>query len=163
MFKDEIHVDKKNDLRYGTTKKPVHETMNEVMQLLREYDCERIVTDQQDDNLRIGFIYQGKPYKITVPKVYVKGEYEEKIGVRVVYQYLKIILSWTDEGVMSLNKALMSNRMVKLKGKTVALGEVADQVDNGEFKEMLGDESEALPEKDEEEPEDVDFEVVEER
>lgn len=161
MFEEEVHVNKKNELRYGTTKKPAHETMNEIMQLLREYDCERIVTDYEGDTMRLGFIYEDKPYKITIPKVYIRGEYEEKIGVRVVYHFLKIVLSWSKQGIVSLNKALMSGRMVKLRGKNLSLGEASEGLENGQLSSIIQSEVDKLPQSSEdEEPQEAEYEVV---
>lgn len=161
MFEDEVYVDKKNELRYGTTKKPAHETMNEIMQLLTEYDCERIVTDYEGDTMRLGFIYEGKPYKITIPKVYIRGEYEEKIGVRVVYHFLKMVLSWTKQGIVSLNKALMSGRMVKLQGKTVSLGEASEALEDGKLSSTIQSEVDKLPESSEDEDtQEAEYEVI---
>lgn len=131
MFKEEIKIEKENDVRYGTTEVPAHKTLNELMELLKKYDCDRIVTDYQGDNMRLCFIYRGDPYVIPIPKVYVRGEYNEKIGVRVVYHYLRILLSWTEAGIMSLDKALMSYRTVMLDGRTVSMSEIMNKMDNG--------------------------------
>lgn len=162
MFKDEVRVKSKNELRYGTTRKPAHETLNEIMELLDDYDCDRVLTDREGDQLRIGFIFQGTPYKIAVPRVYVDGEYNDKIGIRVVYHYLKMLLSWTKEDIVDLDKALMSSRMVEMGGESVALGEAADELGDGEFEGVIKQEHQ-LPaaEEDDSDVIEADYEEVE--
>ncbi len=156
MFEDEVHVKKKNDFRYGTTKKPAYETMNEIMDLLDEYGCERVMTDRKGESMRIGFIFEGRPYKIQIPKVYVNGKYNEKIGIRVVYHFLKIVLSWSKQGIVSMERALMSGRMVQIGNRTLSLGEAAEELDDGDLSSTLG---KHLPPK--REYEDAEYEVIE--
>jgi len=112
--------------------------------------------------MRIGFIFEGKPYKIKIPKVYVRGNYKEKIGIRVVYHFLKMVLSWTQESVVDMEKALMSSRMVELQGRSVSLGEASKALENGGLSSTLDSEIDNLPsdDREEEDIENTDFEVI---
>lgn len=159
MFEEEVHVKKKGDLRFGYTKKKAHETMNDIQDLLDEYDCSEVVTQKKGDKMKIGFIYQGKPYKLNIPRVYINGRYNEKVGPRVVYHFLEIVLSWTDSGIISMDKALMASRMVRIKGKDVSLGEASDKLPDGSMKGMLSDDVDKLPDS-KEDYENVNYEVV---
>lgn len=153
MFRREVHVSDKGDLSYGYTDKEPHDTMNEIMQLLDDNGCSRILTEKQGDNMRIGFVFEGKSYAITVPRVYVNGNYKAKIGVRVVYHFLRILLTWTKQGVVDLDKALLGGRMIKLQGETVTMDEAVEKMPQGELTSTMESELEELPEK---EPEEAD-------
>lgn len=165
MFKKEIHVEKRNDIRYGTTKIGYNKTMNEIMGLLDKHGCEETIVHRKEGNLKIGFVYQDEPYMITVPKVYVKGTLNKKIGVRIVKYFLEIILDWKKERLVNFKVAMLPYRVVRLDGKSYQLGEVADEFPGGDMLQSLTSNVEQLkaPEDKQDDVRDVDYRIVDDK
>jgi len=113
MFNKVIKVAKEGEVRYGTTKIPFDKTYAEILTLLRRHGCEQIFCQQTKDGFhQIGFTLNMKPYLIDVPKVYVRNVYQDRIGIRIVYYLIEIILTLTKEGLINPDTLLLGCRLV---------------------------------------------------
>ncbi len=129
MFMERIFVRNIGDIRYGYTEIPASRTMAEIMNLLKEYECEEILTRaSRTGNDQIAFIFQGTPFLITIPKVYVGKNkvYNERIGIRMVLYYLEVILAWAKIRAIDINNLLMGQRIVQIGDKTMTMSEVVN-------------------------------------
>lgn len=113
MFNKTIKVDRANDIRFGTTEKSFDSTYGQIITLLRNNKCEQIFCQQDDEGFhQIGFTLKMKPYLINIPKVYVRSVYNDRIGIRVVYYLIEIILSLAKEGLIDPDTLLLGTRLV---------------------------------------------------
>ncbi len=128
MFNDKIHIDKPNDIRYGTTKKSFHATYGEILALLSKHGCEQTATTRDGNIHKIGFVFQDNPYMIQIPRVYVKGEYNDMIGIRLVKYYLEIILEWSKQRIIDFEFIMLGTRMVNIDGITITLKDAVEQM-----------------------------------
>lgn len=130
MFNKAIYVKNVKEIRYGTTQVPFSRTEGEIKELLKKHGCQQMVTAMDGNYVRIGFVYQGKPYMIDVPCVYVgpKKELNERIGIRLVLYYLEILLDWSKVRAIDFDKFLLGARMVEIEGKVHTLQEVVDKL-----------------------------------
>ncbi|MFA5217030.1 hypothetical protein [Sulfuricurvum sp.] len=147
MFNEKIFINNLNEIRYGTTKISSMKTMSEIMELLEKHKCEEILTrnSTQTGTKQIAFVYQGLPYMITIPKVYVgkSKEFNEDIGARLVKYYLEIILDWAKLRVVNLENLLVGQRIVQIDGKNYSMLDVVNKMPPGK---MLGAFAEKPPE-----------------
>ena len=123
-----IHIKSKSDLRYGWTDKPFEQTFGEIMALLQKHNCDRVATMRDGEKHIIGFEYQEIPYIVNIPRVFVKGKYNEKIGVRLVKYYLEIILDWAKLRVIDFEFIMLGTRMVKIDEQAMTLKEAVDNL-----------------------------------
>lgn len=113
MFNKIIKVQNKNDVRYGTTTIKFEKTYSQIMGLLRKHECEQIFCTKDNEGFdQIGFTIELKPYLIVVPKVYVKDWYDDRIGIRIVYYLIDIILNLTKERIIDPDTLLLGSRLV---------------------------------------------------
>lgn len=137
MFYEKIYIDSVNNIRYGTTKISPQKTMGEIMNLLEKHECDEILTrsSRETGAKQIAFVYQGNPYMITIPKVFVgrNKELNEMIGPRLVKYYLEIILDWAKHRVIDLQNLLMAQRMVQIDGKNHTMMEVMNKMPPGKI------------------------------
>lgn len=159
MFKEEIHIKKKNDIRYGTTKIKPSKTQAEIMELLDEHDCSKIGVWQEGKKKVIGFEYQDKTYTITVPRVYVRGTYKKNIGIRLVKYYLEIMLDWAKERVIDFDFMMLPNRVVNYKGQQYRFGDLTDKLPDGQLMSPLSD-ADQLPDDKDSDIRDTEYEQV---
>jgi len=150
MFNDIIHVKNKSEIRYGHTEIPTSRTMAELMKLLKEYECDEILTrTSKKGNDQLAFVYQEVPFLITIPKVYIKNVLNERIGVRLVLYYLEIIMAWAKARIIDIDSLLMGQRMVQIEGKNMTMKEVVDTLPPGKLLESFTESSPKLTEGDE--------------
>ena len=128
MFVDIIHIKRKEDIRYGSTKIPFGQTFTEIMVLLRKHGCNKIATIEDDGKNKIIFEYQEYPYLITVPSVYVKSIYNDKIRIRIVKYYLETILELTKQRVMDFDFVMLGSRILQIEGQSITLKEAVDKL-----------------------------------
>lgn len=161
MFKNEIFVDKKGDIRFGYTEVSYNQTFQEIMDILDEHECEEVITRRKKGKTQIGFVYQDDPYLITVPKVYIRDTLNKDVGIRIVKYYLEIVLDWEKERPIDFDIAMLPFRVVEYKGGRYTLGDMVNELpsSDGLLGEMVSS-AEELPESDEE-PKDVGYRVVE--
>lgn len=114
MFNKEIRLKRKDDVRYGLTKKNPEETLTNIMTLLRKHGCEKVGTMYEGDELRIGFQLEGVPFLIDVPKVHIRNVYDPKIGIRIVFRYLETVLELVRKSrAIPLHNLLLSCAQVR--------------------------------------------------
>lgn len=143
MFRD-IKVEKQNDLAYGTTQISNEDTLSDIRKLLRKHKCDEILIGEKGGDQFIAFKYQGNPYVFRVPKVSVKRgrgyqrkyEYDDRLGVRIVYRFLQTLLDLTKVRIVDMQTLLLGARMVDVNGKSVPLSDVVDRIP---AKELLPD------------------------
>ncbi len=128
MFTDKIEIKKPNEIRYGTTLIAYEKTFGEILALLSKHGCDQIATMKDGDIQKIGFVYQDNPYMIRIPRVFVAGEYNEKIGIRLVKYYLEIILDWSKQRIINFEDLMLGTRMVNIAGKSTTLKEAVDEM-----------------------------------
>jgi len=128
MFADTIQIKKESDIRYGTTKINFHKTYGEIMALLGKHGCDQIATMKDGDIQRIAFVYQDNPYMISIPRVFVSGIYNDKIGIRLVKYYIEIILEWSKQRIINFEYLMLGARMVNIDGQNQTLKEAVDNL-----------------------------------
>lgn len=154
-----IRVKKPNDVRFGTTQIPYEKTFGQVMALLRKHGCSKIamasdISEEEEIN-KIAFELDKKSYVIEVPRVYVKKgkygnyEYNDKIGIRLIYWFLQTMLEMVKQRVIDLDQLMLSARMVRTPYGSMTLGEAVETIPSAELSDMFSD-REALPESQEE-------------
>ena len=126
MFNKIIHINRIEDIRYGTTKIRFQKSQAEIMALLKKHGCEETAVITKGNECKIGFIYEGKPYMLDIPQVYVKKVYVDWIGIRIVKYYLEILLELSKQRVVNFDDAMLGTRMVEMNGKKFTLREVVD-------------------------------------
>lgn len=147
MFNEKIFINNERDIRYGTTRISAQKTMGEIMDLLEKHKCDEILTrsSRETGAKQIAFIYQEKPYMITIPKVYVKKVLNECIGARLVKYYLEIILDWAKHRVVNVESLLMAQRMVQIEGQSYTMEDVVNKMEPGKILGAFGEQKQ-LPE-----------------
>ena len=125
MFRKEIHIKKKNQIRYGTTTIAFEKTFGEIMALLRKHKCEQIMTLEKESFQQIGFTIDMRPYIIVVPRVYVDGVYHDNIGIRIVKYFLETILELVKERIVDIEFLMLGSRMMRDRdtGEMLPVGE----------------------------------------
>lgn len=116
MFKKVIEVQNKNSVAMGSTTVSREKTVEQIRALLIKHGAERIATDWTDDDReRIGFQFGGARYWLEIPKVIINGTYNDKVGPRLIFHWLKSQIELTkDRGaVADLDDILLPIRMVK--------------------------------------------------
>jgi len=164
VFKEEIYVDRKRDIRWGTTDVPVNKTMNEIMDALDENDCDEVVTRKKGKKRQIGFVFENKKYLITIPRVYVNGRFKEEIGPRIVKYYLETVLGWNKERPLNIEDSMLPFRLIEIEGKEVPLRQLVEEIPDSETASILGSkitDAEELPSS-QEEPKTTEAIIVEE-
>lgn len=159
MLAKVIRVKKPNDIRYGTTQIPYEKSFGEVMGLLKKHGCTKIAmaTDIGEDGEinRIAFELDKKSYMIDVPRVFVKKgkygnyEYNDRIGIRLIYYFLQTMLEMVKQRIVDLDQFMLSARIVQTPHGSMTLGEAVETIPPGELSDMLLD-KDALPEAEEE-------------
>jgi hypothetical protein len=155
-----IRVKKPNDIRFGTTQIPYDKTFGQVMALLRKHGCTKIamasdISEDEEIN-KIAFELNEKSYMIDVPRVFVKKgkygnyEYNDMIGIRLVYWFLQTMLELVKQRVIDMDQAMLSARMVRTPYGSMTLGEAVESIPPAELSDMFSD-REALPESEESE------------
>ena len=126
MFNKEIRVRRKEDIRYGQTKKQPEETLTDIMILLRKHGCNKVGHIYEGDDIRIGFELDHLPFLIDVPRVFIRNIYYPQIGIRIVYRYLETILELTKSRAVSVHNLLLPMAQVidPDDGKSKSLGEM---------------------------------------
>lgn len=133
LFKERIEIENKSEVKYGHTEISPQKTMMEIREILQEYGCDRVLTDAQGNSRRIAFEYRGSRYMVQIPNVYLRGDFEPQIGPRVVKHYLETLLSWTEAGITTMERALMPARLVEVNGQSVPVAELLEQAPDGEL------------------------------
>ena len=128
MFADKIEINKPNQIRYGTTQIAYEKTFGEILALLSKHAYDHIATMKDGDIQKIAFVYQNNSHMIRIPRVFVDGQYNEKIGIRLVKYYLEIILDWSKQRIINFEDLMLGTRMVNIAGKTTTLKEAIDEM-----------------------------------
>jgi hypothetical protein len=128
VFKETIHIEKrgKDHLRYSTTTVPYDKTFGEIMALLAKHECQEVATRKKGNSQLIGFVYQDKPYIVTVPQVFVGDEYDDRIGIRLVKYHLEIVLDWAKQRVIDFDYLMLGSRIVHVAGEDIPLKEAVE-------------------------------------
>ena len=114
MFNKIIKIEKKTDIRYGTTTISKNKTIGEIMDLLDKHGCEKTLLMKEKGGYdQIGFEMGENPYLFTIPAVYVKGELNESIGPRLIKYFLEVILELTKSRAIDLSTLLLASRCVR--------------------------------------------------
>jgi len=142
MFHEIINIKNVNHIRYGGTKKSLNQTKADIEKLLKKHGVEKIGTMSDGNNHQIAFEYQGKPYVFNVPQVFVKGVYNERVGIRQVYRFLEIVLEWDKQRVIDFDFLMLAGRMLQIDGKTITLLEAVNKMPQGRIPALV----ESLPE-----------------
>lgn len=127
MFIKVVHIKNKKDIRFGTTHCTFFQTFSQIQQLLEKHGCRQIITTQNGNEHQIGFVYQEKPYLIDVPQVFIKGVYDNKIGIRIILYYLETLLELSKMRAINFNFAMLGTQMVDVDGVRRPLGEVLEK------------------------------------
>jgi len=114
MFKEVIRINNKSLIRMGQTKIPFHQTFGEILVLLSKHECDQVLTSRNGDKHQIAFVYQSVPYLMTIPRVFVQNKYNDMIGIRMVYYYLRIMLDWAKERVVDLPQIMLASRLIEV-------------------------------------------------
>ena len=114
MFNKIIKIERKENIRYGTTKISNNKTIGEIMDLLDKHGCDKTLLMKEKGGYdQIGFEIEGNPYLFTIPAVYVKGELNECIGPRLIKYFLEVILELTKSRAIDLSTLLLGSRCVR--------------------------------------------------
>jgi hypothetical protein len=97
------------------------------MKLLENHGCKQILTTQNGNEHQIGFVYEGKPYLIQIPQVFVNREYDDKIRIRIVLYYLETLLELSKVRAINFNFAMLGTQMVDVDGIRMPLAEVMEK------------------------------------
>lgn len=126
MFNKIIELKSGEKISYGGTPCSYQQTLAQVMDLLKKHGCEKIGTIQEGNDLKIIFQIDKIPFVIDVPKVYVKNIYKEKIGIRIVYWYLKSVLEMVKKRIVPIHTLLLPCVQVRDSddGKVKPMGDV---------------------------------------
>ncbi len=136
MFPEEIRLEKESDIPFGGTIVDYYKTEAELRKILTKFNCQKILIYQDGDKKRIAFAFNQKSYIFRIPKVYVKKGrgyskewvFQEHVGIRIVYQFLKTIVPYIDAKAVMGEQILLAARMVWSKeGEMVPL---SDHIDN---------------------------------
>ncbi len=144
MFHKTIHIKSVSEIRYGHTRVSYEQTYGQIMALLRKHGCDKIATmrDETTNSDQFAFEYNKNTYVFTVPRVYLKGKFDEKIGIRIVLYFLETLLELTKNRVVDIEFLMLGSRMVETEKGTMTLKQAADRLPpKAIFKDMV-----ALPE-----------------
>ncbi len=154
-----IRVKRPNDIRYGTTTIAYERTFGEVMGLLKKHHCTKIAmaTEIAEDGEinKIAFELDEKSYMMDVPRVFVKEgkygnyEYNDKIGIRLVYYFLQTMLEMVKQRIVDPDQFMLAARIVQTPHGSMTLGQAVETIPLGQLSDMLLDKN-ALPEAEEE-------------
>ena len=122
MFAEEIRIKNKKQLRYGWTDISFSKTQGHIMKLLDKHGCNQILVTKDEDKWQLGFIYQQVPYLFTIPKVYLNGKYNDKIGIRLIFRHLETALELAKSRAVVLSDMLLAQRLVEIDGQKITLG-----------------------------------------
>ena len=113
MFIKIIKVNSQSEIRFGQTTISYARTYSQIIELLRKQRCEQIfLTANKEGFDQIGFTVELKPYLITIPKVYVKNIYNDKIGIRLVFRFLETLVELIKIRALTFDAAMLGSRMV---------------------------------------------------
>mgnify|MGYP003133190306 CR=1 FL=1 len=122
MFAEEIRITNKAHLRYGWTKLSFSKTQGHIMKLLDKHGCDKILVTKDGDEWQLGFVYQNVPYLFVIPKVFLNGVYDDKIGIRLIFRYLETSLELAKVRACNLSEMLLAQRLVEIDGEKITLG-----------------------------------------
>ena len=128
MFPKAIHIKSENEIRYGRTQVGFYQTKAQIEKLLDKHGCDKAITCRDGTFHILGFEYEGKSYMITIPNVYVKERLVDRIGIRIVYRYLEIILELAKERAIDFEGALLCTKMVHTPDGDMPLGEALKHI-----------------------------------
>jgi hypothetical protein len=128
MFPKIIHIDNVKDIRYGTTEIGFYQTKAQLDKLLDKHGCTKVISGRDGTFNMIGFEYQEKSYMLAIPNVYVKGVLVERLGIRIVFRYLEVLLELAKERVIDLDFALLSAKMVQTSIGTMTVGKALEKM-----------------------------------
>ncbi len=112
MFKPMIKIHSKTQITCGTTTVPSAKTYADIIALLGKMGCDRVVTDISGNAMTIAFQLDGVPYIIQVPQVFVKSVYNERIGIRIVFHFLKSMLNLVKERAIDPSQLFLATRII---------------------------------------------------
>jgi len=113
MFNEEIKIERKSQIRYGQTEKTFDETMIKIKELLRKHNCTKIMTLEEGNKHAIAFELNEKPYVINIPKIYVRGNYNDKIGIRIIFRYLETLLELAKDKIVDFETLMLGSRLIQ--------------------------------------------------
>lgn len=131
MFNETIHIEKVSDIRYGTTKIPAAKTQAQIESPLEKNGCQKTMFVRNGDMRQIAFEFEGNPYVITVPRVFVKGAFNDRIGIRLVLYYLEIVLAFAKERVINFEFTMLSSRLVPAMGTQMSVADAIAALPEG--------------------------------
>jgi hypothetical protein len=105
-----------------------YQTKAELEKLLDKHGCTKVISGRDGTFNMLGFEYQGKSYMLAIPNVYVKGVLVERLGIRIVYRYLEVLLELAKERVIDLDFALLSAKMVQTAIGTMTVGKALEKI-----------------------------------
>lgn len=126
MFNKDIRLKTGEKVRWGGTEKSPEDTLTDITKLLLKHKCQKVGTMLSGEDIKIGFELDGLPFLVDVPKVYYNDRYQPKMGIRIVFRYLEIILDLTKSRAVSVHTLLLPMAQVRdpEDGQIKALGEV---------------------------------------
>lgn len=113
MFNKDIRLKTGEKIRWGSTEKTPDETLLDITKLLRKHKCDKVGTMYVKEDIVIAFELDGMPFRIDVPKVYYNDNYKEKMGIRVVFRYLEVILDLTKNRAVPVQNLLLPMAQVR--------------------------------------------------
>jgi hypothetical protein len=137
MFPKEIRIEHENDIPSGTTGVDPDKTEMEIRRLLEKFGVKRYWWISEPDGKQIVFELETKPYIFRIPRVLVKKGKgynrkfipDEKIGIRIVYYFLKTFVPFITSKALDADKLLLGARMIYDKeGGMVPLADHVDAV-----------------------------------
>jgi hypothetical protein len=128
VFRDRINIENIKDIRYGHTTIAYQRTFGQVLGLLDKHGCTKTMTYKEGDINKIGFELDNKPYIINIPRVYVKGVYDDKLGIRLVFRTLEALLELTKQRVVDFEFLMLGSRIVHTPEGNKTLKEAVEQI-----------------------------------
>lgn len=127
MFNEIIKIEKKEQIRYGTTIISFDKTFGQIIKLLRRHRCSKILLIEETPQ-RIAFELDSKPYIVTIPRVYINNIYNDKIGIRIVFRYLETLLELAKQRVIDFDTFMLGSRIIETPQGTLTLKDAVNKL-----------------------------------
>lgn len=133
MFFDRILVKRKEDIRYGLTEISFQRTQAQIMKLLKDHGCDRTGFLSNGDEHVLVFELDEKPYEIHIPRVFIRDQYNDRLGIRIVFRYLETLLELVKHRIIDFEFLMMGTKIVEHDGVRRLLGEVVKEIPTPEL------------------------------